>query len=263
VTDDRDSAPAVRRGAGVTVTPRLVFRAAVLVLGFLIGRSIAYQVSRGGLEAAIGGGLWVYGTLFVLVILFAFVGIRARIRRRPVGATLRPLALSSLIFVGAAIVGNVTAAFTGGLHREAQVLEASGTITLRLDGVTGFVAAEGSPARCASLPDGMDVAGVTGLELGLLGTRHLRGSVSLPFGNEADAHVELWIDGADLPEGAAQPVWTGPVMVSVRPGEDRPGQATFDSLPLVHNPDLPPYGEPFPETLAGSLVWNCTLFSAS
>ncbi|HEX6868681.1 MAG TPA: hypothetical protein VF119_07735 [Candidatus Limnocylindrales bacterium] len=229
--------------------------------GIVVGRSLAYETSRGGLGGIIGAGLWVYGTLFVLVVLFAVVAIRARVRRRPLGSALRPLAVASLILAGGAIVGNVSAGFTGGLYRPARILESSGTITLRLEGAVGYVAADAIAATCTSVPDGLDVAAVTGLELGTLGGRRLRGSVSLPFGNEADARAELWIDAADLPDGATQPTWSGAIAVSNRPGEDRPGLATFGALALAKDPKLPPYDDVFPEALAGGFEWSCAPFS--
>lgn len=258
--DDGVTQPNLGRRGAITTT--VVFRLAALLLGLFIGRSIAYQVSRGGLEGAIGGGLWVYGTLLALVTLFVAVAIRARIRRGPVGATLRPVVIGSAFLAAGALVGNVSAPYTGGLYRNALVLQTTGTMTLRMDDVPTFEGIEGSPVTCSSLPDGLDAAEVTGLDLGLLGARHLRGTVSLPFGNEAAARLDLWLDGADLPEGAFQPTWSGPLTVTVltRAGEDRPGQATFDSVALLHDPKLPAPSEAFPEMFAGSLEWSCGLF---
>ena len=244
-------------------TPAALLLVVAFFAGIVVGRSLAYETSRGGLGGIIGAGLWVYGTLFVLVVLFAGMAIRARIRRRPIGSALRPLAMASLVLAGGAIVGNVTAGLTGGLYRPEQILESSGTISLRLEGAADYVAAGESGATCTSVPDGLDVASVTGLELGTLGGRRLRGSVSLPFGYETDARAELWIDAADLPDGATQPAWSGVIAVSNRPGEDRPGLATFGPLALAHEPKLPPYGEAFPEALSGGFEWSCAPFSPS
>jgi len=239
----------------------MILLALAFAIGVLVGRSIAYQQSAGGLGGIIGAGLWLYGTIAGFLVVVVLVVIAARIGCRPVRAALAPVVLGGLLVVAGGIVGHVTAAFTGGLQRNAEVLTSAGTITLRLDDLeSAYQAAEASSADCRSLPDGMDVAEVTGLALGTLDGRHLRGTVFLPFGNEASARAEIWIDGADLPEGAAQPFWTGPITASNPAGEDRPGQATFDALELTHDPKLPPYSEPFPERLAGSLDWRCELF---
>lgn len=245
-------------------SPRTVLTIVAFVLGVFVGRSIAYQVSRGGFDAGIGAGLWLYGTIFLILLALGATAIAARIGRKPVGAALRPVLIGAGVLLVGGIAGNLTAAFTGGTYRSPVETGAPGTMTLRLDGQgSAFVPVASSVATCRSLPDSAAVGEITGLALGTLGGRQLRGTVSLPFANAVSARVDLWIDGADLPDGAAQPFWSGPISVSLPSDESTSGVATFDALVLGHDPKLPAYTEAFPETLVGRLEWSCGVFPGS
>ena len=151
------------------------------------------------------------------------------------------------------------------------VLEADGTTHIQMPASTvPFVAKADGVARCRSGPDSRTVEGVTALELGELGSGTLRATVGLPLEAGGGASVEMFIDGGDLPDGAYQPFWSGPVKVTTSKSQGATGTLTFDALPLEPDPGQAKAGETgppadtggWPATLTGTLSWSCGSWAA-
>jgi hypothetical protein len=85
----------------------------------------------------------------------------------------------------------------------------------------------------------------------------LRARVSPSADGPDGGRVELWIDGADLPEGASQPFWLGSAEVT---RSDGAGQATFIDIGREGDPALVPgsgAADGWPASLSGTLIWSC------
>lgn len=243
-------------------TRRFWLPAAVLVgaIGAGLGYGIGYLASLGGLGAI--GAVFPAMGLGVLVLLAAITGAIGALsggRRRGLAAP--AFATAGLLVLGA-VLGATSVPVLGLGYQPPVTLESHGSITLTLANAAGFEPRGDSPARCGSAEGSEAVAGASGLELGELPNGTVRGGFSRDTGSDlvagVEVLVELFVDGADLPEGARQPFWHGPAAMSELDADHRGGSITFTEIGLqgdaMGNP-IPSDG--WPESLSGELRWHC------
>lgn len=261
-----DAAEPRRSRAAVGATLSVLVVAGAAVVGVLVGRAAAFQSSAGGLGGAIGAGILISGLVVAVVCLVLIGLIATKIRHghpsRAIGTT---LAAAGFVAIGA-FGGNATAAATGGVFHEPIVLTAPGQTRLALQaGAFPFVARDGGRADCRSVPDGQAVADVMALDLGELGSGTLRATLGLAAEPSNATRVELFIDGADLPEGSPQLSWSGPAQVGEISTGGASGTLTFSDLA---GSDPAAKSQPgasasssvlpgWPATISGSLSWTC------
>jgi len=223
-------------------------------IGLWIGRDIAYR------EGETGNAFYTIGHKVIaagLALLFALIAaIAFGLGRRRVAAI---ASASAVVLLAATFVAAQAANPLGLGYRAPVVATSDGVATLALDGVTGFVAKEASVVRCASAPDSTATSSVEGLDLGELNAGTLRGTLSLDA--TTTGHLELFVDGADLSEGAAQPVWTGVAQLEDLAGDATAGTAAFTKL-AYSDPDVAkggpaPTDGKWPAALSGTLRWDC------
>jgi hypothetical protein len=237
--------------------------AAALLVGVLAGRLIAYNQSVGGLGGALGAAFLIFGTGVLVAVVGGTGLIALRLRRGHAGPAIQSLLAAGALLVVGAVGGNLTAAATGGLHREPVVQVSTASVQVQLAATKpAFVPRTGGEARCSSVPDGNAVAGVEALDLGELGNGTLRAAVFLS-GADVGARIELWIDGADVPEDTIAPTWGGEARIDA-PNGGLSGRASFDveSTAGAGKPGDPtappgPDGSAWPLRLAGELLWAC------
>lgn len=233
---------------------------AATVIGLLVGREIASEKSAGGFLA----GLVVTVLAFLALAAIVIVGVLALIIRRgrptrAIGAVLG----AALLLAAGGIVGHGTAALTGGIYRAPVVLQASGEAHLALsEGGDTFVARPGGPVECTSGDDNLTVVSVSNLDLGELEGGTLRGSITLPELASDQGGISLFIDGADLGDGAAQATWGGPILVDALAPGGMSGTVRFDALAWADGAAKPGYpaptlAGPWPATISGSFTWTC------
>ena len=242
--------------------PTLRWRLALVALiGFLVGLGAGYQmgytVSLGGLEgiAAAFIGLMVG----VVALVLGVVGIGAGFGRR---WTLRLGAfLAAGMLVLGTVAGNVAvSAFDLG-YKPPVSLQGIGSGSIVLD-VAGFEPTGDGEVTCRSVDDSMDVGSIQFDALGELNGGTLRSWIDLPHPGRGGGFIELIIDGADLPEGSAQPTWSGSVQVTVTDGGVS-GSGSFSALGLRLEPlDAAPTSG-WPATLTGEVTWQCQPWQAT
>ncbi|MEO8571075.1 MAG: hypothetical protein ABI553_05180 [Chloroflexota bacterium] len=105
---------------------------------------------------------------------------------------------------------------------------------------------------------------ITGLDLGTLHGARMRATVSLtnsPADGNIRAAIELWIDGAFIPEGTTQPFWRGAVRLPEIAWAAMSGRAVFAGAALEVDTKMPaPVG--WPKKLSGELDWSCDQLSS-
>ena len=229
--------------------------------GVVAGRTHAWNQSVGGLTAALGGGVVLFGVIFGVVIIAVVAVVLARIVTRGPVPGLRVAGLTAAAVALGFAGGLSTAAATGGTYREPVVLESSGTVRLAVTtpGIE-FVPTAGASASCHSLPDGTTIEGLSTLDLGELtvagASGSLRADIRLTTEAAGAGSVSLWIDGGDLPEGSFQPFWDGRSEVSQPIGAR--GTITFTSRLASDKVDPSLTVAPWPESLSGSIEWSCS-----
>lgn len=253
-----------RSAIGTTLSVLVV--AGACVIGVLVGRAIAYQASVGGLGGALGVGFLSF-LLIVTVVGLAAVGLVAtKVRHGHISRAIGTILAAAGLLTAGAIGGHATAAAFGGLHHEPVVLEATGQTRFELQaGTMPFVTRDGGRAVCRSVPDGRNVADVTALELGELGSGTVRATLTLPVQASDVATAEFWIDGGDLPEGSIQPFWRGSVQITESGADNASGKLTFKgldrssggALPKPASSDPTSGASDWPSTLSGALSWTC------
>jgi hypothetical protein len=228
-----------------------------LVGGIALGRNHAWNQSVGGMTAAFGGIVFAIAAGAMLVFGIA-AAVAERIFRAPRGSSGRATKVAVAGLVVGGLLGYGTAAATGGTYREPVIRESAGTtnavITTPSD---GFVPTADGPATCRSVSDGDAIGEVTALDLGQLGNGTLRAFATIE--SETGVRLELFIDGADVADGAA-PSWTGLASVGSRSMDGLAATITFDGLALVTDPKLPLPAAAWPRALSGSLGWGCDPF---
>jgi hypothetical protein len=225
--------------------------------GALVGGYLTYQLgyasSQGGLGAALGAAvlLPVIGGL-VVVGFIAGAALQSSRRGRAAGRAL----IVATVALGATVIAATIAVPTLGLgHRDPVTLQARGSAALSLSEPIGFEPAPGNPARCSSLPGQRVVGAVFAEGLGELEGASLRGTISPPSSGQ-EGMLELFVDGADVPGGSAQPFWHGRASFTGA-ADGTSGTATFDRLALQVDSDLPGAGIAWPAVLAGEITWAC------
>jgi hypothetical protein len=258
-----------RPGSILGTSLSVALAAGACAIGLLVGRSIAYSKSVGGMGGAFEAAILIFFLIVavIILVLVALIGMKLRHGHmsQPI-ATL--LAVAGLLAIGA-LGGHTTAAAFGGLYRQPVVLQATGRTTIDLQaGDVPFAARLAGEATCDSVPDGQAVASITALALGELGSGTLRAHLSLAAeGSDSVAGTaEFWIDGGDLPEGSPQPSWNGPVRVIEIGPEGATGKLTFTNFegfsndPALKGPESPAAssgtGE-WPPTISGVMGWTC------
>jgi len=247
-------APPRRQTSASTVVFAIVAVGAA-VAGIFVGREIALEQSRG---LFLAGAVPMF-LLAVVVVGLGLVGlVSLGVRRGRLNVAIGTLFATAGLLAGGAVVGWASAGATGGTEPVPVVLQAAGTATLTMAVDPGaFAARDGGAATCESEQDGRGVAIVTALDLGQLGPGTLRARVSPSADGPDGGRVELWIDGADLPEGASQPFWLGSAEVT---RSDGAGQATFIDVGREGDPALVPgsgAADGWPASLSGTLSWSC------
>ena len=111
------------------------------------------------------------------------------------------------------------------------VLVAPASVHIRFNPVAlAFVAQDGGQAECHSVPDHRTFNDLSALDLGELGPGTLRGGFTIGTDGPGSGTLELFIDGADLPEGSAMVSWVGPAMVTSMSSAGDSGALSFDGL---------------------------------
>lgn len=258
-----------RPGSILGIALSVAFAAGACVIGLLVGRSIAYSKSVGGMGGAFEAALLSF-FLIVAVIVLALVGlIGMTLRHGNMSQPIATILVAAGLLATGALGGHTSAAAFGGLYREPVVLEAAGTTMIDLQGGDiPFTASTAGEASCASVPDGRAVASITALELGELGSGSLRATIHLADEAPDGASMEFWIDGGDLAEGSAQPTWNGPVRVTQIGPDGATGKLIFTNLegissdPALKGPESPAAGPGapgarWPATISGVMGWAC------
>lgn len=236
------------------------------IAGLLLGRSIAYQRSLGGLEGALGAGMLLVllaGIALVTLLVGLALGLAVRRRGRP-GRPGRASAFAVVALLLGSGVGGLTAPLLGGTYREPVVLDAPAQMLLRLDPApASFVAHGQGQSACRSQPDERTAVNFAALDLGSLGPGTLRAGLDLAL-DGSEGTLELFLDGGSLPEGSEQVSWSGAVSASMLAPDHRQGRVVFHDLPLLRQTGkpaespgafLPP--QAWPTTLSGQLDWTC------
>jgi len=144
------------------------------------------------------------------------------------------------------------------------VLDAAAVTQADLKGGTlPFVSKDGGAGTCTSWPDTRRVESVYSSDLGKLGTGTMRATLTIPMGGSGLTTAELWIDGANIPEGVFQPFWTGSARITESGAGAVSGTMTFSALKLEVDAVLKPgQSAPaevadWPATLSGAISWEC------
>lgn len=261
-TESATAAPAGRLSRFVpsSTLGRVIFAIVALgglAAGIAVGRAYAYSQSVGGLTAAFSA-IWFGFLLFGLLVFGIVASLVARIVRAPAGSGRRLLVLAGVFAFAGVLLGDVTAAATGGLYGQQQptIYEAAGSTEATIEsGSTTFVPRHGGEADCHSAPDSTFVGGIIALDLGELGPGTLRAIFEVPT-NAAQTHVEIFIDGADVGPDEGQPTWTGSAEVAAS-GIARTGTITFTNLGLYTDSKLPAPVAPWDAPISGSISWEC------
>jgi hypothetical protein len=236
----------------------LVVAFAAAVAGILAGREIAYERSLPGLSGALGGIIPVFLLVVAIAGLSLVGGIATLIRHGHVSRAILTLLAAAGMLATGAFGGAATAAATGAIHVEPVVLQTAGEASLKLDAVKlPFASPDHSRAECRSEPDGRTVVELTTSALGELGTGTMLAAVILPDADRRTATARFWIDAADLPDGAAQPLWKGSALILEMRADGTRGRLAFDGL-SIHIEDKMPVPDPaWPSAITGELTWSC------
>jgi hypothetical protein len=245
----------------------VAFAAGACVIGLLVGRSIAYSKSVGGMGGAFEAAFLSFFLIVAVVTLALIALIALKIRHGQVNQPIATILAAAGLLATGALGGHTTAAAFGGLYRGPVVLETAGTATIDLrSGGLPFAARVASEASCASAPGGRAVASITALQLGELGSGSLRATIQLADEASNGASAEFWIDGGDLPEGSPQLSWNGPVEITEIAADGATGKLTFTNLegissdPALRGPESATAsssaGE-WPATISGVVGWTC------
>jgi len=235
--------------------PALVAALIPIAIGGLLGYKVAYAFSVGDLSV-LGGAL----ALFILASLIALAGVVGVVAlARPEGGA-RGTGRLALVAAGLLAVGGLagyglTPVLGLGYHRPVTI-SVSGAATLRLqDGA--FVGRASAPATCESMPDRQVVGSVTAANLGELSSSTIGATVLFLSEDGPAVRIELWIDGADLSEGEAQPFWNGPAATSDMTPSGSSARAAFDAV--LSGPLKPgdPAPQGWPARLSGGITWSC------
>lgn len=240
-----------------------------IALGVLAGRLIGDRAIRYGFEGLSGAGILIGGLVLValtaaVVAAVLLAGVSVIVRRLGYGTfgdgrRLIPLALGCLAL--GALGGAVTAAATGGVYREPDVLQATGQIQskVRSEGISDVTKADG-PADCLSVPGSRTVSQVIALDLGQLGPATLRGQIGLDTNpsTAGTVSVSLYVEGAGVDE-ALPPTWGGAVPGASPVGDGSTGQISFEDLAFVIDPKVPAAtrSPSWPASLSGTIRWTC------
>ena len=232
------------------------------LVGFLVGRELAYQQSVGGEPGIFGAA-----TIFFAVLLATVLGSVAwlvlappRIGRR---AALRLLTAALGALVVAAIAGNVTARFTGGIYHRPVQLHSDGATTSSIspDGGAPIIGASGT-AVCLSVPDATSVGSIDVLDLGKVEGATLRGSIGLETATDP-LSIDLFVDAANFAPDEAIPPWSGTGTLVDSGADALDGRVEFDLTLAPFDPKLPAPTRPWPERLSGSIDWACDPLAAA
>ncbi len=247
--------PLMRRSPRMAVVLWLAIGGTALVVGVLTGRAIAYVASLGGFNS-------ISAAILTVLLVSAVLGlglialIATKLRQGDVSRAITMVLAAAGLLATGALGGHATAAAFGGTFRAPVVLEAPGEANVRLDrGMSSFVASGASAAECRSVADETNVAEVTALDLGELGSGTLRATVSLSASMPRAARAEFWIDGGDLPEGADQPFWSGSALLIELSADRSQGRLVFDGLPRAVEQGGAPGA--WPRALSGEMTWSC------
>ena len=224
-----------------------------LIAGVAAGYVIGYNLSVGGCCASFTAafvGFGVAGVVAILVIIAVLAALTKRSRLS------REALRVAAALAGGAIVLSFAIPGLGLGYKAPVTLEASGSGSITLIDVDGFQPTGDGSVTCQSVQDSTEVSAVVFLALGELNGGTLRSWMFLPRGDESDGKLELIIDGADLPEGSAQPIWTGTATFETTDG-GLSGTSTFAGLLLRFSPPDAAPTTGWPTTLTGTMTWQC------
>jgi hypothetical protein len=232
------------------------------IAGFLVGREVAYQSSVGGESGIFGAAAIVFAALLGTVLVsgaWLVIGATRVGLRRAVGFPLPTLG----VLLAAAIVGDVTAAPTGGtFHRPVQLLsEGATTSVIRLDGGTSAVEAAGT-ASCRSVPDATAVGSLDARDLGKVEGATLRGSIGLATATDP-LSIDLFVDAVDFAPDEAIPSWSGTGTLVHSGADALDGRVEFDLRLTPFDPKMPAPTRTWPQRLSGTIDWTCDPLAAA
>lgn len=244
-----------------TSKPKLAFWAAALVGGAYLGYQLADSLARDSGFAMLGAlfvGVLILAILFVLGIVAAAVGLQPDRRGRPAA---RAVIVSGALLVVGVAVGWVTTPVLGLGYRPPLLFEASGTMSLALDGLDGFASEGDAAAFCRSEPDSDAIATVDANAVGRVATGTVTASVRLDASDLPDSRpiFVFGITPAVKGEDAA-PNWRGAAEAVQLLETGRGGSITFTEASLVEDETgrLP---NGWPGRLSGTLSWSCDAWS--
>lgn len=229
-------------------------------LGIFLGREVAYQQSVPGNEL---GGLGAIVLTFFISVILGVIGLVLLLMRRGRPAALLFAAVAAVVIgmVGTFKLGGALAATgndPGITYRPPVVVRSIGTTQVSLSGVSNFSGVSDNGAACTSMDDSTLIGSVQTLNAGEFAGGTLRANLSLDtLGN---AQISLWIDGADVPAGAVQPMWDGAASIRGATTGNAAGDADFTNATQADGDagkGPAPTSGSWPGTLSGSLHWTC------
>jgi hypothetical protein len=265
------SGPAALQRASLTssyVAASLVGRAIALVLllsamfvGAAAGREITRASSIGGMSSI--GAAFVFVLLGLVIVALGVPGIVALVRRRQMSPAIATvLATAALLGIGA--VGGSATFAVGGIDQVPAPLQAAGRMQVEVrGGSVPFSPRAGATADCTSDIAGATVVGVAALDAGELGSGTLRASVGGLAHLDRIGVVELFIDGADVVDGSAQPFWNAPLQILTLGPDGLTGNGSFEHARLVTDQKEPTSSGAgaWPAVLSGTISWTCDPFA--
>ncbi|MEO5705188.1 MAG: hypothetical protein ABIZ52_06985 [Candidatus Limnocylindrales bacterium] len=236
----------------------LIATAVAVVVGVIVGRGVAYWLTRPGSMNTVSAGLLIVLTIIGVVVVSSIWLAAVRVLGRDGRAARRSIALATAVLVACTVGAYATAGFTGGTYVEPVVLSATGTTRSTLTGA-GMAPAikDGGAATCDSEPDTRIVSSVMASDLGAFGTGRLRGFLMF----SPDGSVDGWalIDGSDGNPERLPIQWAGTLRVADLSADRTSGRVTFPDVPLGEDAKLPgdSIAPEWPRTLSGEISWEC------
>ena len=239
---------------------KLVFWAAVLVVGAFLGYEIAYGL---GLHDNYGFGwiavVFLAGIVVAILVLFAVIGgLAALVPDRAGRPTIRIVTVAAVALVVGLGLGGAINAVVRLAHHDAVMIGGPGTLTVSLEGLDRYAAQGDAPAHCGSGWDSALVARIEADSVGRVPTGTVDATVMLLPEGSSDGRPDVYfsIRRADKTQGLP-PAWRGSGDVVERIDGDRRGRIAFTGAALLpaEETGLPPEG--WPTSLSGSVSWSC------
>lgn len=136
-------------------------------------------------------------------------------------------------------------------YREPVVLEARGTMTLRLDGMAGYVSQSDVTAHCWSVAGGEDLSWASATTVGTIDGGDVSASMS-------SVELEAPIVSVSVPTANFKMLsWSGPGVFVERTEDRRDARVAFVDIVVIDGGKGGPEQGDWPESLSGTLTWSC------